>query len=212
MRSYHLTHKLALDTSCFMQASKLRSLFFASLALTTTFISLASFAQVQQKQPKPKTVPVVVYQQPLMQIEAQEYPGKVYFMGLTFDETQSITGLYYDDETQKRNYATLKDAQEGLTLIKITAKNPITRNMRTYEVVKLKVNYAAETKSADVTFSYLNNGINGNYIVDEMMMKFNEATGVYQIFNKENQFITSAYVWTRYMMGFPIGISYIEFK
>lgn len=154
---------------------------------------------------------------PVITVTADKYPGEVYKLGVDADKTGNLKQVYFENEKGQKNFFSLKEAQNGVVLIQTRAQESQSSSKeKTYDLVLLEVSHMPAGKIANVTFSYLFNGITHSYISENVQLAYSKETNCYKLYDKTGKEITTANVVTRtkkiFKKSIDIGIETIEFN
>ena len=142
--------------------------------------------------------------QPIIEVTASEKPGEVYHIGAKVDDQNNLISLYFENDLGKVTDYDLQPLKKGLPILK--------RENR--DIIIMKTNYNAETKSADIVFNYLYNGAFGKRKSVSTHMKFDVHTQTYVFVDLENpnHVITTANIVSHFWGSKEIGVATIDFR
>jgi hypothetical protein len=145
--------------------------------------------------------------QELVAIKTDLYPADVYHLGALVGPSQSLEGIFYDNEIGVRQVMTVSSLTKGKVLVKKSG----------HDVMVIYLKWSPAKSAYSLTFDYLYNGIFDSRRSLNGWMIFNNNLNRFELYSTplrgtSNAPIQSAYLKANKYFGKTVGIEFIEFR
>ncbi len=149
----------------------------------------------------PRTLPAIR----LIEIQAEYYPGEVYYLGYAENPDHTIHSIFYENDKHERRFYTFKQLDQYVTIIKSTKGETV------YDLVRLMVRPGEVKGTYDATLRYMKNGLFKNSGYAEFSMIYNSRRQIYELIGDDaDHLINRAFVTTNYWGSMAVGIDEIK--
>jgi len=139
-------------------------------------------------------------QNSLVNLTAEEEPGKISTLGIMTDKNNNIESFYFHPQGSK----ILEFSPQELTGYKTLV------NKKGYKLVQVKSTYSSD-KSLKIVVKYIKSIVYGDTGVRTLLIKFNRNINDYQILDEEGRPFTKAHIVTHHnLIGVATGIEEIR--